>query len=363
MGEPKLPSQEEIRKAQSDPRIRPASAAGLTAAQISRALGHPLGAVELVLASAADSGTDAKDDETAGDETSSSAGFAEVLGAGRPSKTGTSKLLSTLAEDQLADIQARYAKARLEDLELSIAERRARLESHDTPSTSGNPGTVAVLLPNGQLIHTSLQDADAVRATFARGEREDRVAQLERELAAEREKGREDRFTRTVQELDRKHVEELRSLEARLTHRRSESDIELDRYAAQSANKSHMESRFYGEVADAVHDRPRVARELGDLLHDVRPALTPALQQKAREALATTGDRYGTPIEQSYEHLAESARRLEAGLTPSERDAVGALEGMSRTIPQRAVTPTSNSEAASTESSGVEFSSGGTESR
>jgi hypothetical protein len=347
--------------------------------EIARLTRTPVGAVEEIIRAPSPQGIEPLavpagtllDRPTSKGTTEDSTALAELLG-GSTEKGAYADTMRVMRETASTDLLSSFLREQLEEKRLANRQHRLeieRLERGGTPATGdvSTTGTVAILLPNGQLIHASAGDADAIRSSFARNEREDEVAKLRGELQAERDKNREDRWSATVRDLDRKHSEELRALESRLSHKKTLDDIDTDSYAATAATKARAQARVMDEVGDTLHERPHLGRELGELAHDLRPVVSPAVQSRVRTLLAGPANQ-GELVEQTPEEMDRALAELQASARAAEgRPPLPAAEppsgGPSTTVPPRSDAPTSWSEEQSrrsrpgdeTNDSGIDF--------
>jgi hypothetical protein len=335
-------------------RISALRVAGITDAMIAKVLHLKVGAVERVgpapaaspaspppsaptgvLASASPNvppGAAASPSKPAAVSESPSA-LAELLGGAteRGTYTETMKLMRETAS---TDLLSSFLQEQLEEKRLSNRQHRLEIERLErggaTPGRGdGDGGTVAILLPNGQLIHAAARDADAVRASFGRAEREDRVAVLERELQIERDKGRESRMESLLRDMERRHAEELRGLEGRLARHKTQDDIELDGLARSTSLKYDTQSRLLSEGAERVKDAPHLGAKLERIADQVIGSAE--FQRRVRAIVAEPGDMEGEVVEPSLEHLKEVAAELEGIASAGQSDTAGRRPG--RLIP------------------------------
>jgi hypothetical protein len=259
-----------------------------------------------------------------------------------------SEYANLIAKAEGSEMFTAYAKdkreerrLKLEQMRLDVEERKRRLSSGgDSGRDGGADRTVAILLPNGQMIHAALGDADAIRASFTRGEREDRVAVLERELQAERDKYRESRWESAMKEMQRGHSEEIRALRGEIrAGTPTPAATDARRYGDKASMQMEAATTLIREVGDRIHESPRLGGKLGRVIEQA--VESPEAQERVKAVLrAGVPGLEGELVEQSPEQMQQALDQLEA----AERLARVSEDAPRRTIPGRPPTATEGAE-------------------
>lgn len=305
-------------------RIRALRAVGLSDSQIGRALNLKIEAVGSVRGAPSAGATADRPRPTSETSTAIREDLLELLGGGSESRTEAKRVLDSLAERELTSMMSERLKLDLEAKRLEIAERRKALEGGTTGHGGGTGAgdLVTVLLPNGRTVRTTEADADGLRASFARAERDDEVSRLRSELQAEKDRNRDQAWDRKFDAMQQRHTEEMRSLEGRLKPHLTAESIALDAEARAVGLKYDTQGRLMGTVADRADKAPTLLQlantPRGKRLLEIADRRIERLQQEEGVPHQGEGDTGGEWVEPTDAKLQQAAALLERAASADE---------------------------------------------